>query len=657
MDFRNLFTQIKSNIQAKRYVGLVAGTLPVGPKNWGKEQFLDAVEISLYTNRAIAKRADKVGEIEFQLKDAKDKIIERDPLLDLLYRPNPVFTGRQFWALAQKYYDLVGEVYILVEGEREVFEKQKKIKGLHLLIPTLVTPFFDGTGRPTKYEYRTAEKTIEYQPEQIIYMHNPNPKEPLRGQSLLRAGISSILTESQINTYHSRILENGGKVEGVFKFKTDRLTEDQLAKLKDDYQKEYGAAKKAGMPLFLGGDADYIKTGLSPDELAFLGAKKMIFEDICILTGVPKSMLASTTDVKFDNADADRAIFLRETIHPLLVNLTTTLDEKLFPDDRTLTFVDPTPENVEQKRKNIETANAIYALTTNEKREMLEDIGITVDPVKDGDEILVPFNLMPQTGQPAGNEKRIKSQNKEIDHPLRSAEMRDKYYAMQIKRQDRDESLFVKKLNSYFNGQRDRLIEALPEQKAVMTKQSVEELLKLELEVKIGNELFLPLLTELLKEAGINTMEFVGSNYQFNLTDDIVSWLASRSDIFLTSINETTFETLRGVFADSLANGDTRDELIDRIQETYGDIKRSRATTIARTEVHNANQYGILQGYKQAGVTIKIWVAVRDSATRDSHASIDGEERPIDRPFSNGLMLPGDPSGPAEEVINCRCQI
>jgi uncharacterized protein with gpF-like domain len=78
---------------------------------------------------------------------------------------------------------------------------------------------------------------------------------------------------------------------------------------------------------------------------------------------------------------------------------------------------------------------------------------------------------------------------------------------------------------------------------------------------------------------------------------------------------------------------------------------------IARTEVHNATQFGTVEGYKQAGFTMKIWVAVLDGATRDSHASVDGEEVPIDATFSNGLMFPGDPKGPAEEVINCRCVV
>lgn len=52
---------------------------------------------------------------------------------------------------------------------------------------------------------------------------------------------------------------------------------------------------------------------------------------------------------------------------------------------------------------------------------------------------------------------------------------------------------------------------------------------------------------------------------------------------------------------------------------------------------------------------VKQWDAVLDGRTRDSHRRVDGEIRELDEKFSNGLMFPGDPSGSAAEVINCRC--
>ena len=101
----------------------------------------------------------------------------------------------------------------------------------------------------------------------------------------------------------------------------------------------------------------------------------------------------------------------------------------------------------------------------------------------------------------------------------------------------------------------------------------------------------------------------------------------------------------------------------------YGDIARnlanatgapfSRTKTIARTEGHRIQQAsaaGAQQAAKDRGAdVVKQWDAALDGKTRPSHRQVDGEIRELDEKFSNGLMYPGDPNGPASEVINCRC--
>lgn len=51
------------------------------------------------------------------------------------------------------------------------------------------------------------------------------------------------------------------------------------------------------------------------------------------------------------------------------------------------------------------------------------------------------------------------------------------------------------------------------------------------------------------------------------------------------------------------------------------------------------------------------WMATLDSRTRDSHRKLDGEVAGDDGKFSNGLRYPGDPTGLASEVWNCRCTL
>lgn len=85
----------------------------------------------------------------------------------------------------------------------------------------------------------------------------------------------------------------------------------------------------------------------------------------------------------------------------------------------------------------------------------------------------------------------------------------------------------------------------------------------------------------------------------------------------------------------------------------------SNAKRIARTEGHRIQQTSARdaqQAAKKRGAdVVKQWDASLDKLTRDSHARVDGEIRELDEKFSNGLMFPGDPSGSAAEVINCRC--
>lgn len=93
----------------------------------------------------------------------------------------------------------------------------------------------------------------------------------------------------------------------------------------------------------------------------------------------------------------------------------------------------------------------------------------------------------------------------------------------------------------------------------------------------------------------------------------------------------------------------------------YTNIGFNNAIRIARTEGHRIQVQSAMDACykaKEKGAdVVKQWDATLDSSTRESHAKVDGEIRELDKPFSNGLMFPGDPSGGAAEVINCRCAL
>ena len=99
---------------------------------------------------------------------------------------------------------------------------------------------------------------------------------------------------------------------------------------------------------------------------------------------------------------------------------------------------------------------------------------------------------------------------------------------------------------------------------------------------------------------------------------------------------------------------------IARNVSAYAGISRNNANRIVRTEGHRITEtaaHHAQQKAKDRGADVlKIWDASLDAKTRPSHVKVDGEIREVDEKFSNGLMFPGDPSGKAAEVINCRCR-
>ena len=91
-----------------------------------------------------------------------------------------------------------------------------------------------------------------------------------------------------------------------------------------------------------------------------------------------------------------------------------------------------------------------------------------------------------------------------------------------------------------------------------------------------------------------------------------------------------------------------------------------RASTIARTETHQAATYASSQAAQQAeqdfGIRLmKEWLPTLDSRTRPDHAAmVNHPPIPLNEQFSVGgesMDRPGDPSASTENLVNCRCSI
>ena len=137
--------------------------------------------------------------------------------------------------------------------------------------------------------------------------------------------------------------------------------------------------------------------------------------------------------------------------------------------------------------------------------------------------------------------------------------------------------------------------------------------------------------------------------------------LEERAGRVFSYMSETTVEGVYATIENGIDEGKTVKEISDDLRAKFSDIKEigSRAMTIARTEVLTAVSLGQAAAMKDAAKVVpdlqKMWISANDDRVRDSHEMLHGDIVPHGKEFDNGLQFPRDPSGPPEEVINCRC--
>lgn len=136
----------------------------------------------------------------------------------------------------------------------------------------------------------------------------------------------------------------------------------------------------------------------------------------------------------------------------------------------------------------------------------------------------------------------------------------------------------------------------------------------------------------------------------------------------LVAVSDTLWDVARKELADGVRAGEGIEELAARLQ-VAGGFGEARARMIARTEVVAAsNSASLAQALRLGDPSInKEWLAtteasglVCDERTRDAHCDAHEQVQPLGEPFEVGetwLMYPGQPVGPADQVINCRCGI
>lgn len=141
-----------------------------------------------------------------------------------------------------------------------------------------------------------------------------------------------------------------------------------------------------------------------------------------------------------------------------------------------------------------------------------------------------------------------------------------------------------------------------------------------------------------------------------------LEWLKGYSADQVVDITATLKESIRRALEQGHVEGIGNAGIAKLIRgKLGGEAARSRSVVIARTETHTAANVGSDNAARATRLVMdKEWAAVGDERTRPTHLAADGQTVGMDDHFTVGgvsLRFPGDPLGPPEEIIQCRCTV
>lgn len=156
------------------------------------------------------------------------------------------------------------------------------------------------------------------------------------------------------------------------------------------------------------------------------------------------------------------------------------------------------------------------------------------------------------------------------------------------------------------------------------------------------------------------TQDVTDAPVDFTLENEAVrAAIAARAERLANFVGETTARAVTDALLIGRKAGMGINEIAKLIDRTaFGSGAGTRSTVIARTEVVGSlNQAEFDTAASSGLVAGKEWLTEGDDRVRESHYECEQEGViPLDQPFAtNGLRFPGDPTGDAADVIQCRC--
>jgi HK97 family phage portal protein len=247
-----------------------------------------------------------------------------EPLCRLLARPNPrqsfpelmeatlvslELAGNAYWALERDGSGRVAEIWPMRPDRVKILPGRSLVQG---------------------YIYEVNARQVAFRPEEVIHFRYFSPGDDFYGLSPLSAAADSVATDLYALAYNQAFFRRGARPEGVITSQVE-LSDEELQRLRAQFEELYAGLDKAHRVLILGSDLQWQTLGVAPKDADFLEQRRLAREEICAVFGVPPAVVGIYQYANYANAELQRKLFWSDTVLPKLQRVAGVLNEQLAP--------------------------------------------------------------------------------------------------------------------------------------------------------------------------------------------------------------------------------------------------------------------------------------------------------------------------------------
>jgi len=366
--------------------------------------------------RCIDYRAKSFSSVPWNVLNSEKEKVEKHPFNKILSYPN-IDEGWGFFSYKELAYRLIAGNSFTHGLTLNKNVNAETIKEMHILRPDKIKQICK-EGSIVGYEYKIDMNNP------IVYDRNPitgeselmhimlfNPLDEIWGMGPTKPAARDIDSSNQATDWNLKMIQNEGR-PGMVITVDGNLTDEQFDRMENQLSSMYSGAKNAGRTLILDGMKTEAKPyNWSPKEMDWLETNREKSRQICLAYSVPPLLISIPGDSTYNNYKEARLAFWEDTVLSDLSLYKSEINNWLFKNtDNFLNYdLDNVPAFSEKRDQLWARAETSTFLTTNEKRAI-----VGFDPDPNGNEILVPANLLPLGAAEIVTEADEKAQLKKL---------------------------------------------------------------------------------------------------------------------------------------------------------------------------------------------------------------------------------------------------